>query len=170
MKSIFKGLWVLSSLFILNVLTMPGLTWAEPADDGTTTIKGVIIIINDLIIVDNMGTVAAHVMKPDNSDLNVQTNVNGRVRVRKDGYWIFDKMSQIEFLDAKMYLTDEKTVPVTVEVFLNELGETETLNLPILIKGENDKVGTRLIMQVNGSMMAGILLPPKNKSEDSAKR
>ncbi len=170
MKIFFKYLWILPTIFIVNLGMMPSSAWAEPRDDATRTVQGVIIIINDLIIVDDKGTVTEHVMKPDNSDLNVQTKVSGNVRVRNDGYWIFNKATTIEFLNAKMYLTDELTVPVTLEALPSELGDGETLNLPVLIKGENDTVGTRLNMQVKGSMMAGVLLQPKSKVKERAKK
>ncbi len=50
------------------------------------------------------------------------------------------------------------------------LNEAGTLALPVLIKGENDTVGKRFKLQINGNMMAGIFLPFDNETEDNAKK
>jgi len=146
-----------------------GSAFAEKSIENTREVQGVIIIINDLVIVNADGVLVEHKTKPD-SNLNVQAKISGNVRVRDDGYWIYKKGQQLEFLSAKMYLTNEMTVPLTVEVLTNELSEEETLKLPILIKGKNDTIGKRFNIQVNGSMMAGIFLPVNNQLKGSAKK
>jgi len=157
-KVFLKSSWVLFMVFILSIIVVPSSTFAEKSDGDTRKVEGVIIIINDLIIANEKGLLVTHETKRD-SNLNVQAEIRGNVRVRDDGYWIYKKGLELEFISAKMYLTDEITVPVTVKVLTDELNEEETMELPILIKGENDTVGKRLQMQINGGMMAGIFLP-----------
>jgi len=155
-------------MFILSIVMISSSALAETPVDHTTKVQGFIIIINDLITVNDKGMLITHKTKRD-ADLNVQAKISGNVRVRDDGYWIYKKGQDLEFISAKMYLTNEITVPVTVKVLTNELNEEESINLPILIKGKNDVVGKRFNMQVNGNMMAGIFLP-LNNLEDRAKR
>lgn len=169
MKIFFNCQRVLSSVFILSIMMVSGVTLAEVPVENTTKVQGVIIIINDLVIVNEDGLLITHKTKRD-SNLNVQAKISGAVRVRDDGYWIYKKGQALEFISAKMYLTNDITVPVTVKVLTEELNEKETLELPVLIKGENDTVGKRFNMQVNGNMMAGILLPLNNNAEGRAKR
>jgi len=153
-------------LFFANII-LPGSVQARPGmrpptpSEFTTQVKGAfIIIINDLVTVNDKGNLIAHEVKAD-SKLNIQAKVVGKIRVGDKGYWYFKRGQTVSFLKSRIFLTNEITVPVTIEVLGDLLNEQEESQiLPILIKGENDKTGKRFDLRVDGGMMAGKLFRP----------
>ncbi|MFQ5588232.1 MAG: hypothetical protein ACE5F7_05270 [Nitrospiria bacterium] len=156
MTFLFQFLNTTLSLFIFLSLTAP---IPGQAQSGTVHYDGAfLIIINDLIIVDDQGKVSPYETKQD-ANLNIQAKIKGVVRADEKGTWHFKQGQTIQFLTSKMYLTNEITVPVTLEVLVNELDkQEETIDLPVLIKGKNDTAGHRFKMRINGNMLAGKLL------------
>ena len=158
--------FLISILLFANIIS-PGPAWARPGtrpatpSEFTTRVNGAfIIIINDLVKVDDKGNLITHEVKAD-SKLNIQAKVAGKIRVGDKGYWYFKRGQTIDFLKSVMFLTNEITVPVTIEVLGDLLDEQEeTQSLPILIKGENDKIGKRFDLRVDSGMMAGKLFRP----------
>lgn len=169
MNRFSRSFRLLLALFIFSLINTGGSAFAEMAHEKTSKVQGVIIIINDLMISNDKGMMVPHLTERD-SNLNVQAKIEGNVRIREDGYWIYKKGQEVAFLSAKMYLTDDITVPVTVKVLSDELTEEETMELPILIKGENDTVGKKYKMQINGGMMAGVFLPSDFGSKTQIKK
>ncbi len=157
-KHTFKYHRLALSLITLILLALPGLGNTEPQ---LKDYEGAfVILINDLITVDEKGKVITHVTERD-ANLNIQAQVKGTIRADENGMWHFKKGQSITFPGAKLFLTNKVTAPVTLEVLTDELDpETETQDLPVLIKGEHDPVGQRFNIRINGNMLAGILLKP----------
>lgn len=164
MKIFFNSTKILIPILLLTSIILPDPAQARPGtrpptpSEFTTQVNGAfIIIINDLVKVDDKGNLITHEVKGD-AKLNIQAKVAGKIRIGDKGYWYFKRGQTINFLKSKMFLTNEITAPVTIEVLRDLLDEQEETNsLPILIKGENDKTGKRYDLRVDAAMMAGKL-------------
>jgi len=166
-KIFFNSEKFLIPILLFAIIILPGKAQARPGmrppppSEFTTQVNGAfIIIINDLVIVDDKGNLITHEVKAD-SKLNIQAKVAGNIRVGEKGYWYFKRGQTVSFLKSRMFLTNEITVPVTIEVLDDLLDEQEESQiLPVLVKGENDKTGKRFDLRVDGGMMAGKLFRP----------
>ncbi len=156
-----KMLKIQKTMFILLAFIVVALPRISQAESRLVDYDGAfVILINDLITVNDQGVIVTHVTKQDAS-LNIQAKIKGTVRADKTGLWHFKKGQIVTFPSAKMYLTNDITTPVTLEVLTDELDEkTETQHLPVLIKGVHDPVGQRFHIRINGNMLAGVLVKP----------
>lgn len=164
MKRISARSWIFSVLFFSGAFLIPEYSRGETTADGTMVeAKGFVIIINDLVTVNKEGLLVDHETKQD-AEMNIQSQVSGTVKKGEDGFWYFRKSQTIEFLNPVMFLTNSIRVPLTIEVLLDELDETEeTRDLPVQIKGANDKTGKRYHVRINAGMLAGVLLKPTTR-------
>jgi hypothetical protein len=156
-KALIPILFLASIILPTSAQARPGTRPPSPSE-STTQVKGAfIIIINDLVIVDDTGNLVTHEVKAD-AKLNIQAKVVGKIRIGEKGYWNFKRGQTVNFVKSVMFITNETRVPVTIEVLGDLLDEQEeTISLPILIKGENDKTGKRYDLRVDAAMMAGKL-------------
>lgn len=160
MKIFFNKTKMLLLILIVSGSMTPHSAGGQSSLDGTSLAKGFVIIINDLVKVDEKGLLATHETERD-AELNIQAQVSGNIRIGKDGFWYFKQGQTVKFQKPVMYLTFEKTEPLSIEVLFNLLNEKEeTQDLPVLIKAKNDNTGRRFKVRINGGMMAGVLLRP----------
>jgi len=145
-------------VFVLGLVLSPIFAVAEENGPQVSSVHGFVIIINDLVTVDEKGRLQPHETKRD-AELNIQAQVSGNVRVGEDGFWYFKQGQAIEFLKSVMYISNSKTVPLSLEVRPGALKEGEEVkDLPVLIKGSKDEQGAPFKIRINSGMMAGVLL------------
>ena len=146
------------AFLILGGTLLPFDVGAELPAEETVAVQGFVIIINDLVKVDEKGRLKLHETKPD-AELNIQSRVTGDVRIGSDGFWYFKRGRTIAFHKPVMYLSNEKTVPLKIQVLSDAIDDQkEVKELPVLIKAENDEVGKRFKLRIHSGMMAGVLL------------